>query len=203
MNTLFPPIAALILIASCGGAQANAAKAAERCEAAVTETIQRMRGREAREVDFAAASRKVAPPVDEETSVKGAGRYRGASNRSTPFSYSCAFNAKTGTTSGVMFRETAAAPASADGAWQPDLSRVSPEACESAVAAVLKEKHPRVGRIVFGSETRRMQPAPNSRIGLDGQGAVQRAPGMHTMPFSYHCEFDAQSGKVVHAQASE
>lgn len=201
MKTLSPPIAAAVLLmALAGSAQANADKAAERCEAAVTETIQRMRGREARDVEFVAARRALAPPVDDETGVKGEGRYRKAGT-SVPFSYSCAFNARTGATSGVMFRE-AGAPG-ADTPWQPDLGQVSPEACESAVAAVLKDRHPRVDRIVFGSETRRLEPAPNSRIGLAGQGALQRAPGMHSMPFSYRCEFDPQSGKVLHAQASE
>jgi len=198
MNTPYLPIAALLLVA--GAAQANADKAAERCEAAVTETIQRIRGRDAREVEFVAARRALAPPVDEEIGVKGEGRYRKA-GATVPFSYSCAFNARTGATSGVMFRE-AGAPG-ADAPWQPDLGQVSPEACESAVAAVLKGKHPRVDRIVFGSETRRLEPAPNARIGLAGQGALQRAPGMHSAPFSYRCEFDPQSGKVLHAQASE
>lgn len=198
MNTLYLPIAALLLVA--GAAQANADKAGERCEAAVAETIQRIRGRDAREVEFAAARRALAPPVDEEIGVKGEGRYRKAGT-SVPFSYSCAFNVRTGATSGVVFREAGAPAAGAP--WQPDLSLVSPDACESAVAAVLKDRHPRVDRIVFGSETRRLEPAPNSRVGLEGQGALQRAPGMHSMPFSYRCEFDAQSGKVVNAQASE
>jgi hypothetical protein len=200
MNTLFHPVAAAVLLAVVGTAQANTGKAAERCETAVAETIQRIRGRDAREVEFAAARRALAPPVDEEIGVKGEGRYRKA-GATVPFTYSCAFNTRTGATSGVVFRE-AGAPAS-NKPWQPDLSQVSPEACESAVAAVLKDKHPRVDRIMFGSETRRLEPAPNSRIGLEGQGALQRAPGMHSMPFNYRCEFDAQNGRVVHAQASE
>jgi hypothetical protein len=201
MKTLsFSIVAAALLMAAAGAAQANADKAAERCEAAVSETIHRMRGRDAREIEFVVARRRLAPPVDEEFGVKGEGRYRKA-GASVPFSYSCAFNARTATTSGVVFRE-AGAPG-ADAPWQPDLGQVSPEACESAVAAVLKGRHPRIDRIVFGSETRRLEPAPNSRIGLAGQGALQRAPGMSSMPFNYRCEFDPQSGKVLQAQANE
>ena len=49
-------------------------------------------------------------------------------------------------------------------------SNVSPEACESAVAATLKKQHPRVGRIHFGSDSRRMQPGENGRVELLGVG---------------------------------
>jgi hypothetical protein len=101
-----------------------------------------------------------------------------------------------------VFRETAGAGGET-ASWQPDLTNVSPEACESAVAAVLKDRHPRVGRIVFGSESRQLQPAANARVGLLGQGAVQPAPGMNSVPFNYRCEIDPRSGRVLQAQASE
>ena len=87
--------------------------------------------------------------------------------------------------------------------WQPDLSNVSPEACEAATAAALKQKYPRVSRIAFGSDTRRLQPAPNDHVGLEGQGALQRAPGMNSAPFKYRCEFEPRSGKIVQVQTSD
>lgn len=181
------------------------AKAAERCEDSVSETIRNIRGREAREIEFVGAKRTLTPGEGEETAVKGAGRYRAsASGTAVPFTYTCAFNPRTGTTSGAVFRETGPRPGSAAEAkpWQPDLTNVSPDACEAATAAALKEKYPRVGRIAFGSETRRLQQAPNELIGLEGQGAVQRAPGMNSEPFKYRCEIEPHSGKIVQVHTS-
>ncbi|MET0349728.1 MAG: hypothetical protein ABW067_08060 [Rhizobacter sp.] len=194
---------------SFGASAAHAAEpsgpeaAGERCEAAVTETVKHMRGDDARQVQFTRAKRVVAPPVDEETDVKGEGSYRGASGGARPFSYSCAYNIKSGNTSGVVFRDLGPArTGDAEAAWQPDLSTLSPEACESAVAAVLKGKYPRVGRIAFGSDSRRLRPAPNGRSGMTGQGSVERAPGMSLIAFDYQCEFEARTGKVVAARTT-
>ena len=177
--------------------------AGERCEAAVTETVKHMRGDDARQVQFNRAKQVVAPPVDEETDVKGEGAYRGSTSAARPFSYSCAYNIKAGTTSGVVFRDLGPArPDGAEAAWQPDLSTLSPEACESAVASVLKGKYPRVGRIAFGSDSRRLRPAPNGRSGMSGQGSVERAPGMSLIAFDYQCEFESRTGKVVAARTT-
>jgi hypothetical protein len=183
-------------------------KAAERCEAAVSDTITLMRGKQAREIQFTAAKRSLTPTGDTEFSVKGEGRYTGASGNAVPFSYSCAYDAKNGATSGAMFRELSVASAarptvSSNQPWQPDLAKLSPESCESAVASALKDKHPQAGTIVFATETRRLQPAPEARIGLEGQGTVQHAPGLAASLFSYHCEFDPASGKLVRSQAKD
>jgi hypothetical protein len=199
------PLVATVLALGAVGAQAAApdtAQAAERCEGEVADTIKRMRGKDVAAVQFTAGARALSPTVDEEVGVRGEGRYRRAGGASVGFTYSCSYNGGTGATSGVVFRETAGAGGET-ASWQPDLTNVSPEACESAVAAVLKDRHPRVGRIVFGSESRRLQPAANARVGLLGQGAVQPAPGMNSVPFNYRCEIDPRSGRVLQAQASE
>jgi hypothetical protein len=120
------------------------------------------------------------------------------------FTYSCAYNAKTGATSGVVFRETGAARADGSQApWEPDLSRFSPEDCETAAASLLKQKYPRIGRIAFGSDSRQMRRAPNMNTAVEGQGALQRAPGMNSTPFRYRCEIDTHSGKVVSVQTTD
>ena len=203
MHALLPLVAVLALNAA--GAHAAApdpARATERCEGEVADTIKRMRGKDVAAVQFTAGARALSATVDDEIGVRGEGRYRRGGGAAVAFTYSCAFNGTTGATSGVVFRETAGeGPDTAS--WQPDLTHVSPEACESAVAAVLKERHPRVGRIVFGSESRSLQPAANARVGLLGQGAVQPAPGMNAVPFNYRCEIDPRSGRVLQAQASE
>ena len=171
--------------------------AAQGCETAVAETVKRMRGRAAQELQFVGAKRRVLPAQDEESSVQGEGRYGKRGNGSTTFTYTCAYNAKTGATSGVMFRELVSDRADVEAPWQPDLTRLSPEACEAASAADLKQKYPRVARITFGSDSRQLRPGQDDQTNLEGQGAVQRAPGMLTEPFSYRCEFETRSGRIV------
>ena len=182
-----------------------AKSAASACEDAVAETVRRMRGRAVQEVQFIGEKRALSAMSDDETGVKGAGRWRGAGG-TVPFTYTCAYNTKTGETSGAMFRETGAArerTARAEPAWQPDLTNLSPEACESATVKALKEKYPRVGRIAFGSDSRTLSPAGDGRTRLEGQGGVERAPGMHLVPFNYRCEFDTRSGRVLSARTVE
>lgn len=184
-------------------AQADAAAAGEQCETAVAETVRRMRGRDAQEVQFVGAKRALTPVSDDETGVKGEGRYRSTAGRTMPFTYSCYYNMKTGATSGVVFRDAGGPAPVAEAAKEPDLTNVSPEACESAAAASLKERHPRVGRITLGSDTRQVRPGTNGRIVLEGRGAVQPAPGMNAVPFSYTCEFDPRGTRVVAVQTRE
>ncbi|MEN9376189.1 MAG: hypothetical protein RL710_1346 [Pseudomonadota bacterium] len=176
--------------------------ATEACETAVTDAIQEARGRDVHPVQFVAAKRTVSPALNDEASVRGEGRYRAPSGFRT-FNYSCSFNEKTHAPSGVVFSDTSAAPTSAtDKPWQPDLTHLSPEACDAATAAALKEKYPRVGHISFVSNARQLKPAENARVLLEGQGGVERAPGMAPVAFTYRCEFDSASGKLVSVQTN-
>lgn len=182
---------------------ADVARATERCEQEVAETIRRMRGRDAKEVQFVAARRVLTPQADDETAIRGEGRYRSASGAGVSFTYGCSYSAANDSTSGVVFRETAGQRASAEKPFDPDLTNVSPQACESAAAAALKKLHPRVGRINFGSDSRSMQPGENGRIELIGAGSVERAQGMNLIPFSYRCEVDPRNGRVVAVSTKE
>ncbi len=181
----------------------DVARATERCEQEVAETIRRMRGRDAKEVQFIAARRVLTPQADDETAIRGEGRYRAAGGASVAFTYGCAYNAASDGTSGVVFREIGGQRAATDKPFDPDLTNVSPQACESAAAAALKKLHPRVGRINFGSDSRRMQPGENGRVELIGAGSVERAQGMNLIPFSYRCEVDPRSGRVVAVSTQE
>jgi hypothetical protein len=206
MVTPLRPLAIALLLCAAGAsaaARTDLSHAGDRCESAVADTVRRVRGPQAKEVQFIGAKRALTPNGEEEMGVKGEGRYWSASTGAVPFSYSCAFNAQTGGTSGVMFRETGATAGATEAAWQPDLSHLSPDACEAATAVALKDKYPRVGRIAFDSDTRKLRPATDDRTSLEGQGAVERAPGMHSVPFSYRCEVETRSGKVVNVQTSE
>jgi hypothetical protein len=177
--------------------------AAERCESAVADTVRRLRGRDAHEVEFLSARRVLLPTgAADETAVKGEGRYRAARGAATSFAYSCAYDARTGATSGVVLREVGTASARAP-AWEPDLTAIVPEACETAAASALKRKYPRVARIAFGSDSRQLSPAERDLTSLEGRGAVQRAPGMHSVPFRYRCEIDTRSGEVVSVQTAD
>jgi hypothetical protein len=177
--------------------------AAKACEDEVGETVKRMRNG-VQQVQFVGGKRVLDELSADETGIKGAGRYRGRSGGSVDFTYSCTYNAASNTTSGVLFSDSTAtaaidpAPRGAAGAAQPavDAAIVSTDACESAVAQALQDKHPRVGRIVFGSDTRRLTPAPNARTAMEGDGAVQPAPGMNQVKFSYRCVYDPRSGRV-------
>jgi len=205
-----PAILAGLLLAGSGAAAqaapeagAPAGRAAERCEAEVERTLQRIRGRTVQEVQFLAGRRVLTPAGDDETSVRGEGRYRLSGGGTVPFTYSCAYNAKTDSTSGAVFRDALPQRAPVERPFEPDLTNLSPEACESAVAGLLKSRHPRVGRINFGSDSRRIEPAENGRVRLTGQGGVQRAQGMYATPFTYRCEIDPRSGRVVDVQATD
>jgi len=200
----FASVAAMALLSLAGPPAAAAApdSAGERCESAVAETVRRMRGPRAQEVQFVGAKRAVSPSGDDEIGVKGEGRYSGPNSGTTSFAYSCAFNPKTGGTSGVLFRDTGT-PQSADAAWQPDLTHLAPRECESAAAAALKDKYPRVGHIAFDPATRQLRPAPNDHTSLEGGGAVVRAPGMNAVPFSYRCEVETRSGRIVGVQTTD
>jgi len=187
------------------GSAADHAHAGARCEEAVAETVKRLRGHEAQDVEFIGAKRAIAPTQEEQLGVKGEGRYRGPGNTGgVAFSYSCAFNPQTGATSGVVLRETGSArSAAARPAWQPDLSTFTPDSCEAATAAALKDKYPRVSHIAFDSGTRQLRPANDQHTNFEGRGAMVRAPGMPAMPFGFSCEFETGNGKVVSVETHE
>lgn len=203
MTAARPLLITLCLLALANLAHAQTPKAAERCESEVSDTIRRMRGKDVQDVQYLAGRRVLTPATDDETSVRGEGRYR-LGSATVPFTYSCAYNAKTDAASGALFRDIGGAPrAAAEKPFEPDLTNLSPEACESAAAGALKGKHPRVGRIVFGSDSRRIQPGENGAVLLVGQGAVQRAEGMNAVPFSYRCELNARTGRVMDVTTSD
>lgn len=202
-------VAALCAACGSGTAQDSARQAGvEACEAQVNRTVQRDR-EGAQQVQFVGAKRTLSAISDEETGIAGEGRYRSRAGSITPFTYSCVFNPRTGEASGVVLRESAAA--AAPGGVRPAAGRTaaagppiaSTDACESAVAQALRDKHPRTSRIAFGSDTRTLRPAADARTSMEGEGAVERAPGMSAVRFSYSCLFDARSGKVERVQTSD
>jgi hypothetical protein len=179
---------------------ANTSKAVQACEAAVSEDLREVRGQRAQRPEFSSTQRMVVPTGSDGLSVKGEGRYWTSGGNSVAFSYRCGYSIQSGKTNGIVLSDKGAPSAAASTpAWQPDLTRLSPEACETAVASALKAKHPRVGRIAFGSDSRELKPGPSGNTLMEGNGGVQRATGMHAVPFGYRCEFES-SGKLVGAR---
>lgn len=185
--------------ASAPGGGSAAAVAA--CERAARAALSNARG-PAADVSFNA------PPIVQpgaadasETIMRGAGRVHGGSATARSFTYSCNVDARSGEVSGVVVRD--AVPASSERAAaparvvEPDLSNLSPAACESAAAAALKRRWPNVSKIAFNPDTRALQQDSAGRADLRGQGTAQPSPGGPDTHFTYHCGVDARSGRVT------
>ncbi len=172
------------------------------CESAVGKSLREIRGNVVQGLQFAAEARSANSDGDH-LDVKGSGRYRrGSAATPIEFRYSCDYDKAQGTTSGVVLHEADGRAAPALPVWQADLSKISPEACESAVADRLQATHARASGIVFDGGSRKLEPAPEGRTALAGTGRVVRAPGMQPGPFRYRCEFDA-GGRLDSASATD
>ncbi len=197
------------VVAQGPAAAASAARAqpifmpAQACQSAVIDSLRKNRGKDAAEVQFSGGARISNAPGGDEASVKGEGRYKLA-GRVQRFSYGCAVNLSTGATPGAVIQEEGGGAAAAGvAAFEPDLSKLSPADCESAIALNLKRRYPRVGLITLDSESRRLSPGVDQRIVLDGRGAMQPAPGMLAVPIAYRCEIDPRNGRVLAVQANQ
>jgi hypothetical protein len=94
--------------------------------------------------------------------------------------------------------ERAAAPEPAVRSVEPDLSAVSPAACESAAASALKRRWPNVGRIAFNADTRSLVQDSAGTAQLQGQGTAQPQLGNElSSHFTYQCALDARTGRVL------
>lgn len=195
--------AAALCVLCISAAQSQTIKSvAESCEEAVGRTVNRLRGRDAQQVQFITAKRVLTELSDNETFVKGEGRYRQRGG-AVPFSYSCAVDVKSGQASGVVFRETISTGPNVAQTPLAGLATLDPAACESATARSLTEKHPRADRIVFNSNVRTLSSAGDARTGLEGEGALVRAPGMNAERFTYRCVYTPNGNRVDTVQTSD
>lgn len=215
METAFSLIGAALLVC-CASFSAHATTApaddapaiagktpTQACEAAVTTAIQRSRGAGATQVQFVVPKR-AARPVSAaseavQDSVQGEGHYQGSGGR-MPFTYSCALDTQTHEATGVIFKETDEPARHAEKPWQADLAHLSPEVCDSGAARAVKDKYPRAVNVVLSSQSRQLSAAPNNHTYLHGQGHMERAEGMAPSAFTYRCELDTASGKLLGVQ---
>lgn len=183
---------------------AAGAEAAAACERAARQSLAPQTDRPV-DVTFTAA-----PALDASLSgdsllvLRGAGRWRAAGGTRS-FTYSCNIDPRNPEAVGLVMRDTT--PPGADAAAprrpvDPDLSHVSPAACESGAAAALKRRWPNVSNISFDSATRSLQQENAGKAELHGQGRAQPGPGLPTTHFRFDCEIDPRDGRVQGVRVS-
>jgi hypothetical protein len=178
------------------------AAAVQACEQAVRGTLRNTRGATA-EVSFNAPPAALPGNADGgDLLLRGAGRARSGGNART-FTYSCTYDTKSDSVAGVVLRDAAptgdrAATTAPVRTVEPDLSQISPAACESAAASALKRRWPNVGRIAFNADTRSLIQDSAGTAKLEGQGTAQPQIGSEVSShFRYQCALDAASGRVL------
>jgi hypothetical protein len=203
-------ITTLVWILWSGASQASVTAptsqaATQACERAVADELRELRSGRVQRLSFTPGHQQVLQTKANELSVQGGGRYVGAKNQTLRFNYRCGYNTETTQTTGVVLSDQGGgAPTHNDKSSQPaDLSRVSSEACETAIVSELKQKYPRVGRIAFGSDSREIKSSFDGHPIMQGQGGMQPAPGMSAMAFGYRCEFNPQSGQLLSVKTTE
>ena len=178
-----------------------AAAAVQACELAVRATLRNARGAAA-EVSFNAPPAALPGNADGgDLLLRGAGRARSGGSART-FTYSCTYDTRANSVAGVVLRDAAPADDRAATApvrsVEPDLSQISPAACESAAASALKRRWPNVGRIAFNTDTRSLIQDSAGTAKLEGQGTAQPQPSSDlSAHFRYQCALDAASGRVL------
>ena len=174
--------------------------AVEACERSARQAVPGS-GHEAVEVTFAAAPAvQPGPAIDGQIVLRGAGRWRSATGMRS-FTYTCNIDAQSGEAVGLVLRDTT--PAAAAKAppprppAEPDLSELSPAACESSAVAALKARWPRVTQISFDARTRVFkQPSIDSAL-LRGSGQALPSVDSATRLFGFDCEIDPRNGRVL------
>jgi hypothetical protein len=171
--------------------------AAQACERAAQDTLRDTRGATASATFNAAPAAQPGAADATEIVLRGGGQVRTASG-SRAFSYSCTYDTQAAAVAGVVVRDAGASqPAPVARSVEPDLSHLSPTACESAAAGALKRRWPNVANISFSADTRVLTQDAGGNASLRGQGSALptvRDPATH---FSYDCTIDARNGRVI------
>jgi len=191
---------AQVAAAKPGGANADAVAA---CERAAGQSLA-SQAAPASELSFDAAP-TVDPTLSNENQVvlRGAGRWRAASGPRS-FSYSCNVDLRAPESVGLVMRDStpAAAQAASTRTVEPDLSHLSPAACESSAAVALRQRWPGVSQISFDGATRTLRQESPSKAELHGQGRALPAPGSPSAFFGFDCEVDPRDGRVLGTRIS-
>ncbi len=187
--------------ADVGGSTTAAAVAA--CERAARQTLS-VQGARPVEVSFSGAP-VVQPRLasDSQTVLRGAGRWRGANGVRT-FNYSCDVDLRTFEAVGLVLRDSTvvAEAAPARPPLEPDLSELSPAACESSAVSALQKRWPFVSKISFDSATRSFRQQSASVAEFHGSGLALPAQGSPVTVFEFECAIDPRDGRVLRTSLS-
>jgi len=185
---------------SAASAATVGAEALARCERAVRKALLPQAGSSA-DVRFSAASPVPRSLSDNgQIALKGEGQWRDA-GALRKFKYSCNLDPRSSEAVGVVIRQLdspLAAQADSKPIKDPDLTHLSPSACESRAAVALQRRWPRVSQITFDTETRSLTQQSASRAELHGQGRARAAPeSLALVHFGFDCTFDPRDGRVI------
>lgn len=132
--------------------------------------------------------------------LQGEGQWRDAGTLRR-FRFSCNVDPQDDEAVGVVVRlanPPAAAQREAKSIDDPDLSHLSPSACESGAAVALQQRWPRVSQISFDGETRSLTQHSASRAELHGQGRARPSPESPVfVHFGFDCTIDPRDGRVL------
>ena len=180
-----------------------AAAAAQACE---REARQALAGKGSNRVELTFDPAPAVQPSlsnDSQIVLRGVAHRRSASDVLS-ISYSCNVDLRTFEV-GLVLRDTtpvAAAAAPARALAQPDLSELSPAACESSAVEALKRRWPRVSEISFDSGTRAFRQQSTTRAELHGSGRAVPEPRSPSTFFGFDCEIDPRDGRVLRTSLS-
>lgn len=187
-----------------GKPAAEMADAIAACERAAQQSLQN-KGAPATELRFSGAPTVQASlSGDSRLVLQGAGSWR-APGGMRKFDYTCDVDLRTPGAVGLVLRDTSPPPperSPARPAVDPDLSHLSPGACEASAAAALKKRWPRVSEISFDGSNRSLSQESPSKAELHGQGRALPAPGTPHVLFGFDCEIDPRDGRVLGTRIS-
>jgi hypothetical protein len=141
---------------------------------------------------------------DSQVVLRGVARWRSASEVRS-INYSCTVELPGFEVVGLVMRDSTPPPADAAPARppaEPDLSELSPVACESGAAEMLKRHWPRVSQISFEASTRRLSQPSATRAELHGSGRAMPTPDSPPTFFAFDCELDPRDGRVLRTHVS-
>lgn len=169
-----------------------------RCERAVRQALM-PQARPAAELRLSPAPSRL-PTDGGPLLLQGEGQWRDAGTL-RKFRFSCNIDPSDSEAVGVVIRQASPPPAAQGEAKpiaEPDLSHLSPSACESGAALALQQRWPRVSQISFDAETRSLTQQSTSRAELHGQGRARPSPESPVLVhFGFDCTIDPRDGRVV------
>ncbi len=202
-RALFLSLAAFAMFGPGHEARAAEASLVEACQQAARQALAGAVSHPADIVFDAAPELQHNLSNESQTVVRGSAHWQSGGAHSVI--YNCSVDPRTMEVIGLVMRNAAAPAAEAAQARapaEPDLSRLSPEACEARAAEALKQRWPRVSEISFDVATRSFQQQSSSKAEFHGSGRAMPDPRSPSTFFAFDCEIDPRDGRVQRASLS-